>query len=137
MSADAADTADTPPPIETYPDDDGSSRGWSTPINALVGGGVGIVLSFLPGSTFVGGAVAGYLEGGDGGDGLRVGALAGLVMLVPMVLFGLLAAATFLGAGAPGGTGGLFFVVLAFGVLYTFGLSVVGAIVGGVLADEL
>ncbi|WP_459808983.1 DUF5518 domain-containing protein [Halopiger thermotolerans] len=132
----SSDTADTPPTIETYPDDDDLSPGWSTPINALVGGGVGIVFTFVPGSTFVGGALAGYLEDGDTGDGLRVGALAGLVMLVPTVLFGLLAALMFLGAGAPGRTGGLFFVVLAFGVLYTLGLSVVGAIVGGILADE-
>ncbi|AEH37345.1 DUF5518 domain-containing protein [Halopiger xanaduensis] len=135
-----SDTAGTPPTIETYPDKDDSSPGWNTSVNALVGGVVGIVLSFIPGSAFVGGALAGYLEGGDGGDGLRVGALAGLVMLVPMVLFWLFAMTMVLGAGMPGmpGTmGGFVFAVLAFLVLFTLGLSVVGAVVGGVLADEL
>ena len=131
------DTADTPPAIETYPDDDGSNGGWSTPINALVGGVVGIVVSFLPGSPFVGGAVAGYLEAGDFGDGLRVGALAGLVMLVPIVLFGLFVAAVFLGVGASGMMGTLVFAALALGTLYTVGLSVVGAIVGRELEAEL
>lgn len=133
----SADSADTPPAIETYPDDDDSSRGWSTSVNALVGGVAGIVLSFVPGSAFVGGAVAGYLESGDSGDGLRVGALAGLVMLVPRMLFWLFAMTMVLGTGMPGTMGGFVFVVLAFLVLYTLGLSVVGAVVGGVLAAEL
>ncbi|RKD97669.1 DUF5518 domain-containing protein [Halopiger aswanensis] len=133
----SSDTAGTPPAIETYPDEDDSSRGWNTSVNALVGGVVGIVLSFIPGSAFVGGALAGYLEGGDSGDGLRVGALAGLVMLVPMTLFWLFAMTMVLGTGMPGTMGGFVFVVLAFLVLYTLGLSTVGAIIGVVLADEL
>lgn len=138
----SADTADTPPTVETYPDDSDSSRDRNTGVNALIGGGVGIVLTFIPASTFVGGAVAGYLEGGDAADGFRVGALAGLVMLVPMVLFWLFGMTMVLGVGMPGMPGmpgmmgGAVFIVLLFGLLYTLGLSVLGAIVGVVLADE-
>ena len=131
----SSDTADTPPPVETYPDEPDSSVGWSTPINALVGGAVGIVLSVLPGSPLIGGAVAGYLEGGGAGAGLRVGALAGLVMLVPLTFFGLFAAAFFL--GGPGAIGVMLAVALLFGAFYTVGLSILGGIVGAVFADEL
>ncbi|MFC7007049.1 DUF5518 domain-containing protein [Halalkalicoccus salilacus] len=37
----------------------------NTPLNALIGGVIGVVLSFIPLSTVIGGTVAGYLEGGD------------------------------------------------------------------------
>ncbi|SEH14302.1 hypothetical protein SAMN04487967_1538 [Natronorubrum sediminis] len=132
-------SADTPPPIDTYGSDDESDS--STLFNALVGAAVGIVLSFVPGSTVIGGAVAGYLEGGEPADGVSVGALAGFVMLVPIVLFGFLGMALFVGpAGGAGGAGfgvfGLLFLVV-FGGLYTVGLSILGAVVAIVLKNGL
>lgn len=136
-----SDTADTPPPVDPYGTDPGRTdpaSGFGTPLNALIGGVAGIVLSFVPGSTLLGGAVAGYLEGGEPADGLSVGALAGLVMLVPFVLIGLFGWLFFVGAGGPGaGIGAMFFVFLVFGALYTVGLSVLGAVIGIYVKNEL
>lgn len=135
-----SDTADTPPPVDPYgTDSDAGSDSQSDSsalLNALIGGGVGIVLSFIPGSTLLGGVVAGYLEDGDVESTLRVGSIAGVVMLVPLFLIWLVAL-TFLGlvdAAAFGGLIAAFFVGIG---LYTVGLSVVGALVGRALKDEL
>lgn len=53
---------------------------------AIVGGIVTAVTSFVPLSPILGGAVAGYLEGGENGRGLTVGGMAGLVAAVPLVV---------------------------------------------------
>ncbi|WP_436343943.1 DUF5518 domain-containing protein [Natronorubrum sp. FCH18a] len=136
-----SDTADTPPPVDTYgtdPDGTEPASGFGTPLNALIGGAAGVVLSFVPGSTLLGGGIAGYLEGGEPADGLRVGALAGLVMLVPFVVLGFLASIFFLGIGdtAPA-LGVLFVVFLVFGAFYTVGLSILGAVLGIYVRNEL
>ncbi|ELY45715.1 DUF5518 domain-containing protein [Natronorubrum tibetense] len=131
-----SDTADMPPPVDTYETE--SNDDPNTVFNALVGGAAGIVLSFVPGSTLLGGGVAGYLEGGQPADGLRVGALAGLVMLVPFVFFGFLASIFFLGVGGSAPGLGVFFVLfLVFGAFYTVGLSAVGAVLGIYVKNEL
>lgn len=100
----------------------------------------GIVLSFVPLSTMLGGAVAGYLEGGDTDAGLRAGAIAGVFMLVPFVLFGLGFMMFFLGfgmGGPPGAFGMFAVVVLLFGAVYTVGLSAVGGYLGVYAKNEL
>ncbi|MFB6218774.1 MAG: DUF5518 domain-containing protein, partial [Halobacteriaceae archaeon] len=56
----------------------------STPMNALVGAVVTVVTSpALPFAAIVGGALAGYLQGTDIREGVRVGALSGLLAAVP------------------------------------------------------
>ncbi|ELZ17260.1 hypothetical protein C477_13555 [Haloterrigena salina JCM 13891] len=127
--------SDTPPPIDSYGTDSDASSDSNRIVNAMFGGGVGIVLSFLPGSTVLGGAVAGYLEGGGTDEGLRVGALAGLVMLVPKLLFGLVAL-WFLGILGPGGFGAVIVLFLLGIAAYTLVLSIVGAVIGTVLESE-
>ncbi|QLG62272.1 DUF5518 domain-containing protein [Halorarum salinum] len=105
-------------------------------INGLVGGVAAVVLSFVPLSTLLGGAIAGYLEGGRPEDGLAVGAIAGLVVLVPFVAI-LSFLLFFLGfAGTPSlfGIAGLFVVVVS--GLYTVGLSVLGGYLGWYLRSE-
>ena len=99
----------------------------NTVVNALVGGVVTVVLTaFVPFSPLFGGAVAGYLEGGDRSDGIRVGAYAGAVAFVPGVAVGLLVfslvSAVFLG-GYTGLEG-----VLALSVLSVIGLVFVVAV---------
>ena len=141
-----SDTADTPPPVDPY-DTDSDSRddsrsdsispsSTSTGINALIGGGVGVLLSFFPGSTLIGGGVAGYLEGGDPSDGLRVGALAGLVMLLPRLILGLLALGVlgFLDAGV---LSGLVVLALTGVAIYTVGASVLAAVVAIAVWNDL
>lgn len=56
--------------------------------NALIGAAIGTVSSGVLGplAPVVGGGVAGYLEGGDRRDGLRVGAYAGAMMLALSIL---------------------------------------------------
>ncbi|WP_121744465.1 DUF5518 domain-containing protein [Natronorubrum halophilum] len=130
-----SDTADTPPPIDTY--GTGSNDDSNTVFNALLGGLAGIVLSFLPGSTLLGGAVAGYLEGGDPADGLRVGALAGVVMLVPFVVFGFLASMFFLGVGSSGPMFGVLFLAVLVVAVYAVGLGILGAVLGIYVRNEL
>ncbi|ADB60987.1 hypothetical protein Htur_2104 [Haloterrigena turkmenica DSM 5511] len=130
-----SDATDTPPPIDTYGTDADARSGSNTVVNALIGGGVGIVLSFLPGSTVLGGGVAGYLEGGGTDEGLRVGALAGLIMLVPKLLIGLFAL-WFLGILGPGGFGAVIVLFLLGVAAYTLVLSIVGAVIGAVLESE-
>ncbi|MDS0259068.1 DUF5518 domain-containing protein [Haloarcula sp. S1CR25-12] len=112
----------------------------NTLINAVIGLVASIVLSFLPFSPLFGGAVAGYLEGGDSSDGLRVGAISGVlgvvvgavVLVLFVVVFGVFVSGT---AGAQAGVlGGLGLVFLlggsVVGVVYFVGLSAIGGSLG-------
>lgn len=116
----------------------------STPVHAVIGAIVGVVLSFLPFSTVLGGAASGFLEGRDARRGTVSGALAGAIMTVPIagVLFLFLGLFGF-GAALSGfpveGFALVLFFVLAFGVatcLYTIGGAAVGGFVGSMLAAE-
>jgi hypothetical protein len=123
----------------------------STLVNALVGGVAAVVLAFLPLSPALGGALAGYLEGPDSEQGLRVGALAGLLSVVPFALLfflfgGLLLAFLPIGVGMGmdpsigvfGALGALVVLVgLLFGLLYTVGLAALGGVLGAYLNREL
>jgi hypothetical protein len=124
---------DTTPP-ET-PSTDADERAPNTVLNGVIGGVVAVVLSFIPLSPILGGAVAGYLEGGDQRDGLVVGTIAGVIALIPFVLFGMLAAVILIAPGAvrlvP-----LLAVFLFFVAIYTVGLSALGGIVGIYVEDE-
>lgn len=115
-------------------------RGSSTAVNALIGAAVGIILSFVPLSTLLGGAVAGYLEGGEPRDGMTVGAFAGGIMLIPIVLLGTFALLFFLGFGTGGSVVAFGFMavfVLAIGAVYSVGLSAVGGYLGVYVRHEL
>lgn len=108
-------------------------------VNALLGALVSVVLSFLPFSPALGGAVAGYLEGRDG---LRVGAVSGVFASLPLfgvvVLLGLVALGLGFADLAVGGF--LLFVLGVFAVLFVVGyavvLSALGGLVGVYLAEE-
>lgn len=123
-------------PFESY-------RSRRTGVNALVGGVASIVLAFLPLSPLVGGFVSGYLHDADRSAAIRVGALAGLVALVPLLFLGLVVF-LFVGgglavAGAPRASVVFVFVVLVggtFAVLYTVGLSAVGGYLGAIVAED-
>lgn len=115
--------------------------------NALVGAIVTVVtVSVLPLSPLVGGAVSGYLQGGDGDDGLIVGLISGLISLIPVLLVlaivGNIALLVFAGSGVgfPGLLGSLsillLVVVVLVGGLYVVLLSAVGGWVGQYLKTE-
>ncbi|AGN00333.1 hypothetical protein L593_01910 [Salinarchaeum sp. Harcht-Bsk1] len=110
-----------------------------TLLNAVIGGGFTIVTgNLIPLAPVVGGGIAGYLEGGSREDGVRVGVYAGLISLIPVLVFAFLVSSLFglfglfAGEVLPGIAGTIFFVVaLAFGVLYFVG----GAAIGGWLGN--
>lgn len=111
--------------------------------NALLGAVVSIVLSFTLVSPLLGGLLAGYLQGGDRGDGLRVGAISGVVALVPMLGFVFLVGGVlgfFLVGGVPPSVGavGVAFVlvVLVTSAAYTVGLSALGGWLGNYVRTD-
>lgn len=123
-------------PAESVTEEDGS-----TLLNAFIGAVAGVILSFIPLSTLLGGAVAGYLEGGESGDGLKVGAIAGVFMLIPFVFIGFAMMMFVIGGGMMGGPPFAFSLMMVFmlflGALYTVGLSAVGGYLGIYLKNEL
>lgn len=133
---DAVGTSSTP---------DGSADTEHTPntlLNALIGGVAGVVLSFVPFSTVLGGGIAGYLEGGDSTAGAKVGALAGLVAFVPFVfIIGIVL--VFVPVVSVPGDGvqlalwvsTLFILLLA--AVYTVGLGILGGVLGVYVKEEV
>ena len=107
-----------------------------TLLNAVIGGIASIVLSFVPLSPVLGGAVAGYLHGGDRGAGVRIGVYAGIVAAIPLAFFLFVAAALFgffaIGGRPGGGAVLLFFLLFAVvaAAVYTVGLSALGGWLG-------
>lgn len=119
------------------PDDQTDDQ--SSPVlNGLVGGLTGSFLSFIPFATILGGVLAGYLEGGDRPeDGLKPGAIAGVVMFLP-VAFMLFLGMFLLGLGSvPALFGVLGIGILLVGGLYAIGLSTLGGYLGVYLKNEL
>lgn len=129
-------------------DTDGESNETApnTLLNGLVGGVVAVVLSFLPFSTVLGGAVAGYLEGGDTDAGVKVGAIAGLVSFLPIGLFvaviGLFVPVVTVVDGTAAGIGAGIAVwlgllaVLVLVAIYTLGFSILGGVIGVYLKEN-
>jgi hypothetical protein len=114
-----------------------------TIVNAVVGAVVAVVLSFVPFSTVLGGAVAGFLEGPDERAGAIAGGLAGAITFLPFLGLGALLLGV-LGLGLAGGAsfGGIVFVSIVivgiglFVLAYTVGLSLLGGYLGAYLARE-
>ncbi len=130
MSPDKFDTSSTEQPAQT---DD-----FSNPIaNAVIGAVLGIFLSFVPFAPLLGGGVAAYLQGGTSGDGLRMGLAAGLVMLIPYLFAAMFMTVFVFGMAAQSAFGAFVLVAIAFGSVYTVGLSIVGGYLGIYLRQEL
>lgn len=114
------------------------SESTATLLNAIIGAVVGVVLSFIPFSPILGGAVAGYLEGGSGRRGLKVGALAGFLMLIPLLFFAMFLLIMIFGFAREGAAiafAGIF--IMFFMMIYTLGLSILGGYLGVYLKKEL
>jgi hypothetical protein len=119
------------------PGDDAPATLGDLLLYGVLGGVVGSVLSFVPFATVLGGAAAGYLCGGTTADGLKTGAVAGLVMTLPFVA--VVAFVLFLlgFGGAPADFGVLALLVVGLGAAYTLGSGVVGGYLGHYLRGEL
>ena len=130
-------------------DPDGDSGGYLSPgddepaelvdllLYGVLGGVAGSVLSFVPFATVVGGALSGYLCGGTSADGLKTGAVAGLVMTLPFVA--VVAFVLFLlgFGGAPAEFGLFALLAVGLGAAYTLGSGVIGGYLGHYLRGEL
>lgn len=103
--------------------------------NAFVGAIASIAFAFLPFSTVLGGAVAGYLQGGETGDGVRVGALSGAIAAVPFLFLVLLA--LFFVPFVPVEAAVIGVAILLFVFAYSVATSALGGALGIYLRDEL
>lgn len=117
-----------------------TERAPNTLLNAFIGGIAGVVLSFIPFSTVLGGGVAGYLEGGDSRSGAKVGAIAGLVALVPFVfILGivLVFVPVTSGAGVQLTLWVSILLIVLFAAVYTVGFSALGGVLGVYVKEEM
>lgn len=111
----------------------------NTLLNAIIGAVATVVLSFTGVSPALGGAVAGYLEGGETADGAKVGGLSGLLASLPVFGLILLFFALIPIAPEPGvilGGGLLILLIISVVVAYTVVLSAVGGVIGVYLKNE-
>jgi len=112
----------------------------NTLLNAVIGAVATIGLSFTGISPVLGGALAAYLDGGDTGNGLRVGAISGAIASLPVAAILLIAIVFLPFTGDLGvAVGGFLFVLLivAMAVGYTVALSALGGALGSYLKAEL
>lgn len=107
-------------------------------VNAFVGAVVTMVAgAFLPLGPLLGGGAAGYLEGGERSDGVRVGLISGAIALLPTVFLGLFVfgyvVPILMGVGPdPRGFSLVALLIggLVVGVGYVVGLSALGGWIG-------
>jgi len=105
----------------------------SAPVRyGLVGGAVAVLLSVLPFSTAIGGAVAGYLTGEDRRAGTGAGLIAGLVAFVPYTIAGSLVvlSANVTVPGIALVPEVVVPVVIGWAIVYVLALSALGGLVG-------
>ncbi|MFB6205778.1 MAG: DUF5518 domain-containing protein [Haloglomus sp.] len=116
-------------------------EGRGTPVAALAGGFVTLLVVFFPFAPVLGGAIAGYLRAGDAAAGARTGALAGAVTLLLLagIASGLLAL-LFVPLGPPGFPAPFGLALRVGGLLlavYVLVLSALGGICGSFAASEV
>lgn len=105
-------------------------------LNAIIGGVAGILLAFIPLSPVLGGGIAGYLQRGPREAGLKVGAGAGLVMLLPYVFIGFFLLMLLGLGGTPAAFGVFALLLIGMMALYTVGLSALGGYLGVYVYEE-
>ena len=122
------------------PDADRRSDRW---LHALIGAVVTVVTAFIPFSPALGGGVAGYLHQGTDREGLRIGALSGVIASVPLLaILGLVVIVVVFGMAVTGEIAlplfvvAILLVIALFVVSYTVVLSAVGGLVGAAIADS-
>ena len=114
-----------------------------TVVFAIAGAVVATLVSFIPGSTVIGGAVSGFLEGPDARQATITGAVAGLIVFLPAVAIGffvfVILGFGFVAGDAPlFGLGFLFFALFlaTAALVYTVGLAALGGYLGAILARD-
>lgn len=114
--------------------------GDSTVAISVLAAVVSLVTGFVPGSPFLGGALAGYLVRRDRGRGAWVGALSGLLVAIPTALFILFAfgfTAVLATLSLPSALFGVIAAAFGFmGLSYTVGLAAIGGYLGVVAYER-
>lgn len=116
----------------------------NTFLNALIGAVVTVVASsFIPFAPVLGGAIAGYLQGGSRQEGLKIGTISGAIGLIPVVaiMFLVLSFVGFVsigsGEGAAFALGGIIVVfVFVAALVYIVGLSALGGWIGNYVKND-
>lgn len=116
---------------------DGSS-GSSLLTNALVGAIVTVVTTpIVPFAPILGGAISGYLDTNRAESGAKVGAISGVIALVPLlVIVPFLLFVVFLEPVFAIGVLAIVAFVAAFLFVYTIGLGALGGVLGGYIRRE-
>ena len=110
-------------------------------LHGLIGGLIAAVFFFVPLSTVLGGAIAGYLEGGSSADGAKVGAIAGLVANIPLMIV-LVSTLVFMpatigpGMQIPVAYWLVLFFGLGIGVVYGLGFCILGGVIGAYVQNQ-
>ncbi|WP_058366284.1 DUF5518 domain-containing protein [Haloparvum sedimenti] len=111
----------------------------NTLLNAALGAATAVVLSWIPFSPVLGGALAGYLQGGEPTDGAKVGALAGGIASLPMlfVLGLILFIVPFVPEPGIAAVGVLFLLfAVAISLVYGAAFGALGGVLGIYVRDE-
>jgi len=109
--------------------------------NAAVGAIATTVLYFVPViqaiAPIAGGSVAGYLQEQGPGGGMKAGGVKGLIMTLPAIFIGIIAAGVLAGVPIIGEilTGSII-IIVAIIVAHSVALGLVGGLFGGMIADE-
>lgn len=110
---------------------------------AVLGAVITAVLSFIPLSAAFGGALAGYLESGESDRTVSVGALAGILPLLPMLVVGLFALGGLVSGllaidqvGNAMFVGAVFFLSMVVIAAIGAGLGALGGYIGGQFAER-
>lgn len=103
--------------------------------NALVGAVVTVVVSFVPFSSLVGGAVAGYLQQDDARAGFRAGIVTGLFLALPVTLiFGVLLTGIIIEGFVTVSLIILMSIIVS--LIFTIIMTSLGGYIGGYLATD-
>jgi len=113
-------------------------------LNAVIGAGVTILTTpIIPGAPVLGGVVSSYLQGRDVGEGAKIGAISGLLALIPVILLIVLFGGFFFsvftsgGFGIAGGIGvTIFLFASVFSLLYVVLLSAIGGLLGAYINQK-
>lgn len=115
-----------------------ADRAPNTLLNALIGATVTVVTAFFaPLSPVLGGAIAGYLEGANADTGIWVGALSGVIALIPLLV--IVPFALFVFVFEPIVAVSVLFllaIVVGFLAVYTVGFGAIGGVLGVYLYGE-
>lgn len=114
----------------------------NTALNAVIGAIITIGLSFTGFSPLLGGGIAGYLQAESPKRGAFVGALSGMLAIIPLLLLGFLGfffmAVPVGGFRPPGGPELLIimFLLVPLMIVWFVGLSAIGGYVGAVIRGD-